>query len=138
VKRIKNLNLPDCPYCDESVWHIEAFLAKNCSFYKCKYCGKLSEVRVSPEAFKLLGVTEFIAIIIFATAIFMGGNYSLFGLVAIIAVFVIFYAFSPFMVQLFRIKKKRKKNFEEDELDDEFATVKKEAGKDTDTEIYSN
>lgn len=138
MKRIKKLHLPDCPYCDEKVWYIEAFLAKNKSFYKCKSCKHLSEVEVTPEAFKFLGLIELIAIIIFTVSIFIGGAYCLLGLVAIILVFAGFYAFSPFMVQLFRTKKKRKRVSEENEFTDEFASIKKEAGNDTDTEIYSN
>lgn len=138
VKRIKNLNLPDCPYCGENVWYIETFLAKNRSVYKCKHCGYLSEVKVNPDAFKLLGIAEMTAIVIFTASIFMGGSYSLLGLLAITTVFAVFYAFSPFMVQLFRIKKKQKQKFDEDDFDYDFTIIKKEAGNDTDTEIYSN
>ncbi len=138
VKRIINLNLPDCPYCDESVLYIEAFLAKNKAVYKCKHCGCLSEVKIGNEAFKLLWIVELIAIIIFTASISLGGGYSLLGLVAIILAFCGFYAFSPFMVQLFKIRKKKKQSCEEDEFYDDFAGIKKEAGNDTDTEIYSN
>ncbi len=139
MKRIKELNLPDCPYCNEKVWYIESFLAKNRSTYKCKCCGYASEVRVGTQAFKFLGIAELIAIIVFAASIFIGGSYCLLGLVVIMLVFAVFYAFSPFMVQMFRLKKRKKHHSKEKEPDDDdFADIKKEAGKDTDTEIYSN
>lgn len=138
MKSIKKLNLPDCPYCDERVWYIETFLAKNKRFYKCKCCDSLSEVKVELRAFKLLGIAELIAVIIFIASIFMGVSYCLFGLISMMSLFAVFYAFSPFTVQLFRIKKKRKQTPDEDEFDEDFMSIKKEAGKDTDTEIYSN
>jgi hypothetical protein len=137
MKGIKKLNLPDCPYCGGKIWYIETFLAKNRSFYKCKHCRHLSEVRVSPDAFKLLGIAELLSIIIFAVSIFMGGRYSLLGFAAITLVFTAFYALSPFTVRLFRIKL-RKSRSNKNDSDDDFTIVKKEAGNDTDTEIYSN
>lgn len=113
-------------------------MAKNKSFYKCKRCEHLSKVEVTPEAFRFLGIIELIAIIVFAVSIFIGGKFCLLGIVVITIIFAGFYAFSPFMVQLFKTKKKRKKVSEENEFNDDFTGVKKEAGKDTDTEIYSN
>ncbi len=133
-KNIDKFSLAKCPYCGEEIWYVEAFLAKNKAAYKCKYCEQISQVKVKSETFKFLGIVEIVSIIIFAASIFISEEYCILGTALIIMIFSGFYAFSPFMVLLFKPKNEKQK----DEFDDVFIGTKKQSGKDTDTEIYSN
>lgn len=111
---------------------MEAFLCKNKRIYTCKSCRKNCEVDVDSRAFKILGLSEIIAVIIFLASIFIGGGFCLAGILFITLVFMGAYSLTPFMVRLFRMRSKSETE------DDVFNSTKKESGQDTDTEIYSN
>ena len=129
---MKKFELPQCPYCGEQIWYIEAFLAKNRKTYKCKSCKKICKTDVSNRAFKILGIAEIIEVLIFIAAIFAGGTFCLAGAGIIMLIFLAVYSILPFTLQLFKLRKRT----ENDE--DVFMSMKKESGRDTDTEIYSN
>ncbi len=124
--------MPNCPYCGEIVWYIEAFFAKNKKIYKCKSCKKTSSVHVDSQAFQILGLAEIVAVMIFVAAIFAGSSFCLGGIALIVFTFFCAYSVLPFTVRLFRIKRRSESE------DDVFTDMKKESGEDTDTEIYSN
>ena len=89
-------------------------------------------MNIDSRAFKILGLSEIIAVIIFAASVFAGGSFCLWGILFITLVFMGAYSLIPFMVRIFRMKSKPETE------DDVFSSTKKESGQDTDTEIYSN
>ena len=129
---MKNLNLPDCPYCRTEVGYLDAFLSKNKSTHSCTNCGRISNVKVRPLVFRFFIVAEIATIIAFIFAVIMGGGYCLFGLAVVLMCSLVFYGFTPFTVVL-----AKRHCSEEFESHDETLS-KSKTGQDTDTEIYSN
>lgn len=129
---MEKFELPQCPYCGEQIWYVEAFLAKNRKTYKCKSCKKVCKTDVSTRAFKILGFSEIIAVLIFVAAIFAGGTFCLAGAGIIMLIFLSVYSILPFTLRLYKLRKRSGND------EDVFTSMKKESGRDTDTEIYSN
>lgn len=138
VKRIKSFDLPECPYCGESVDYAEAFLIKNRPLYKCKSCEKISEVRLSSNIFQVLTLSEILALSVFLITIILGRSFCFLGLALITITAIGFYGYSPFAVRLLPFKKIKKKITKTNAEPTVFEKTKKESGKDTDTEIFSN
>ncbi len=102
--------MTECPYCGEKLLYLEAFLYKNRSFYECKCCKHVSEINIKNKTFKILGLVELLAILIFAISVFVGGTFCLWGLLLILLAFFCFYVFSPFSVRLIKLRKKQISN----------------------------
>ena len=129
---MKNLNLPDCPYCRTELGYLDAFFSKNKSNHRCTNCGRISNVKVRPAVFRFFIVAEIVTIIAFVFAVIMGGGYCLLGLAIILLCSLVFYGFTPFTVAL--VKRRGSEDFgNQDEV-----LSKNKTGMDTDTEIYSN
>lgn len=130
---MKNLNLPDCPYCRSEAGYFDSFLAKNKESHRCTNCGRTSRVRVNTDIFRFFITTQIISIIVFIFAVIMGGGYCLFGLAVVILCSLAFYGLSPYMV---KFSKWRVRDSEHENT--ETKTYENRSGSDNEKEIYSN
>ena len=130
---MKDLNLPDCPYCRSEASYFDSFLAKNKETHRCANCGRTSKVKVNTDIFRFFIITQVISIIVFIFSVIMGGRYCLFGLAVIILCALAFYIISPFKV---RFSKWHSEENEHEEV--EFMTHEDRAGSDNEKEIFSN
>lgn len=128
-------SLPICPHCKEIALYTEAFLAKNRKKYRCKNCGEIVSVMIKESVFKFLWIIQLFAIFIFMASILFTGSVCLLGIIAIIFIFMIFYIFSPFFVT-FSNSSSKKSGFARRNV--KRRLQKKEFGRDTEKEIYSN
>lgn len=128
-------SLPVCPHCKEPALYTEAFLSKNKKKYSCKNCGEIVSVTIKESVFKFLWIIQLFAIFIFMASILFTGSICLLGIIAIMFIFMVFYVFSPFFVTFSNYNSKKsgstRRNVKR-------RLQKKEFGRDTENEIYSN
>lgn len=79
---------------------METFAVKNHALYKCRGCGETSEVVLSSDIYKFLWITQILAVLVFGTAMFLGGQFLLIGLGIQILIFGLFYWSSIYTVCL--------------------------------------
>ena len=130
---MKNLNLPDCPYCRSEAGYLDAFFAKNKESHKCTGCGRVSRVGINTGIFGFFIVTQIISIIAFIFSVIMGGRYCLFGIGVITLCSLMFYGLSPYMVRFSRWRSR-----DTEKQNDEIKTNENYSGSDGEKEIYSN
>ena len=130
---MKNLNLPDCPYCRSEAGYFDSFIAKNKEAHRCTNCGRVSKVRINTDIFRFFIIAQIISIIVFIFAVIMGGRYCLFGLAVVILCSLVFYGLSPYMV---KFSKWRARDTEQDDTETEIGENR--SGSDSEKEIYSN
>lgn len=92
--------MPKCPFCGVRLGRVESFITKNKSVYKCKNCGKLSEVTLRRGMFILLCIVQILAVILFLISMFLGEGFYLVGIALILVIFGVFYWMSTYMIDL--------------------------------------
>ena len=131
ISRFLNFDLPRCPYCGMKLLYTESFVIKNRSSYKCLNCNNISEVFLPSVLFKTLQIIQIISLVIFIAAVFKGSGFCLLGLVFIVLIFSGFYCYLPFMIKL-------KLSKDNEEVINQYGSVKKTTGKSSEEEIFSN
>lgn len=102
--------LPHCPYCGKKVDFLTAWVEKTEGEFKCRYCGKASDIKFSDSVIKVSIICEIIAFAIVLLCMFLSNEFTLYGAFLVLLPFIYFYIRAPYMMELEIIRKRAVKN----------------------------
>ena len=98
--------LPHCPHCGEKVDFLTAWVEKTEGEFKCRYCGKASDIKFKDNINKVSITCEIIAVVIVLLFMLLSNEFTLYGSFLVLLPFIYFYIRVPYMMELEIIKRR--------------------------------
>ena len=120
------MNLPKCPYCQEQISFLCAFIIKSDGEFCCSKCGKTSDIKYNKSIRKHFWLATLISFVFLLLWTIFINDYIIFGVLLVLAPFINFYINVPSLMVLRkptprRIKKESK--LEKVNLNDETKVI---------------